>query len=108
MRTELRKHTLQQVVLIGFYAQTQLNNREDISIKPGRVTGISQSEGSVKAEITYDSKITESSYDYIIVATGFDQLKLFRNLASIGLKEKIATKALIRISNCLIFMVCWI
>jgi mycobactin lysine-N-oxygenase len=73
--------------VFGYYAQTQLNHRRDISIIPGRVQTVISEDKSVVAKVIYNGKTEAKKYDYIIIATGFDQVKLLHDLASTEMKE---------------------
>jgi mycobactin lysine-N-oxygenase len=75
--------------VFGVYAQGQLNNRRDIQVVPGRVQEITEGETSVDVKLAYDQSTETQKFDYIILASGFDQLKMLRDIASTKLLESV-------------------
>jgi len=75
--------------VFGQYAQNQLNEREDVNIIAGRVNKILPHADSLFIEHTYNKKVKSSSYDYVVIATGFDQLKLVRDLMTETFLQKV-------------------
>lgn len=76
--------------VFGQYAQSQLNDRRDINIVPGRVNGILQlSNGKIAVKHDYGENSKLEQYDYVILATGLDQLKLMRKLSSFKMQREI-------------------
>ena len=61
--------------VFGVYAQEQLNNRRDIQVVPGRVQEINEKATNVEVQLSYDTTAEVQKFDYIILASGFDQLK---------------------------------
>jgi len=63
------------------YAQAALDHADNIEIEPGRVKRVVPETGkSLRLEVEYDGNRKESVYDYVVVATGADQLAFFRDL----------------------------
>lgn len=70
--------------VFGQYAQKLLNQRQDIQIVPGLVYKLvdESNQRQVRVFTQYGDEKSETCYDYVVLATGFDQVKTLRDLSS--------------------------
>lgn len=63
------------------HAQRALDHADNVNVVPGRMAGVvARSNGKLGLVREYDRKRLESDYDFIVVATGADQLAFLRGL----------------------------
>jgi mycobactin lysine-N-oxygenase len=62
------------------HAQSILNQAINIDLVPGRVRSIVELPDSLEMELEYEGRCLRSSYDYVVVAMGLDQLPFLRGL----------------------------
>lgn len=68
--------------VFSVHAQSVLDAADGIDIVPGRVSRIVERGAKLGLELRYDGGTRELTYDFVVVATGADQLAFLRDLAT--------------------------
>ncbi len=80
--------------VFSVYAQSVLDHADGIDVVPGRVTAVMPSDGSrLVLQREYNGRAFTDEYDYIVIATGADQLAFLRALMNEATLNAVSARA---------------
>ncbi len=80
--------------VFSLYAKSVLDRAKNLDVVAGRLVALTpNADGGLKLRLSYGQKTTDRDYDFVVIATGADQLSFLRDVLEPGLEGRLTQTA---------------